>query len=222
MELIGDVAHELRTPIATIEGYLEGLLDGVVPANERTWAMLHGEAGRLRRLAEDLQQLSRAEAHQLSLAVRPVAPAAIVQAAVDRLQGDFDAIGLALQATVPREIPMVEADLDRAVQVLTNVLTNALRYTPPPGQVEISVTPTTRTIRFQVRDTGVGVAPEHLPHLFERFYRVERFRSRTRGGAGIGLTIAKALVEAMGGHITAASPGLGQGTTFTVELPRAG
>jgi signal transduction histidine kinase len=221
LELIGDVAHELRTPIATIEGYAEGLLDGVVPATERTWAKLHAEAGRLRRLAEDLQQLSRAEAHQLALVLQPVAPGAIVQAAVDRVHLDFDAKGLDLHIQVPSALPEVRADPDRAVQVLTNLLTNAFRYTPASGRVELSASRARDGVRFQVRDSGIGIADEHLPHLFERFYRVDKSRARTSGGAGVGLTIARALVEAMGGRISAESPGLSHGATFAFTLPLA-
>lgn len=221
LELIGDVAHELRTPIATLEGYLEGLLDGVVEPSGPTWARLHAEAGRLRRLVEDLQELSRAEAHQLAVVVKPVAPQAIVQAAVDRLAADFAAKGLALDVSLAEALPKVQADLDRAVQVLTNLLTNALRYTPAPGRVEVQVSLAGQAVRFSVRDTGIGLAPEHLPHLFERFYRVDKSRSRALGGTGIGLTIARALVEAMGGRIWAESPGPGQGSTFSFDLPVA-
>jgi two-component system sensor histidine kinase BaeS len=221
VELIGDVAHELRTPIATIEGTLEGLLDGVVSPSERTWAKLHGEAARLRRLAEDLQQLSRAEAHQLALTLQPVAPTTIVQAAVDRLAPDFEAKGLELHVDVAPGLPVVYADPDRAIQVLTNLLTNAFRYTPAPGRVEMSVIQTGDRIRFQVRDTGKGISAEHLPHLFERFYRVDRSRSRETGGTGVGLTIARALVEAMGGRIWAESAGSGRGAQFSFELPLA-
>jgi two-component system sensor histidine kinase BaeS len=221
MELIGDVAHELRTPIATIEGYLEGLLDGVVPPSERTWAKLYDEAGRLHRLAEDLQQLSRAEAHQLALVLQPVAPAAIVHAAVDRLAADFAAKGLELQVQAAPELPCVQADPDRAIQVLTNLLSNALRYTPAPGRVELIVAQAAEMVRFQVHDSGIGIAPEHLPHVFERFYRVDKSRARVLGGTGVGLAIARALVAGMAGHIWAESAGLGQGATFSFDLPLA-
>jgi signal transduction histidine kinase len=221
MELIGDVAHELRTPIATIEGYLEGLLDGVVAPSERTWAKLHDEAGRLHRLAEDLQQLSRAEAHQLALVLQAVAPSTIAHAAVDRLAADFAAKGLALQVRVAPELPCAQADPDRAIQVLTNLLSNALRYTPAPGNVKLTVAKAGDVIRFRVQDSGVGIAPEHLSRVFERFYRVDKSRSRVLGGTGIGLTIARALVDGMGGHIWAESAGPGQGTTVSFDLPIA-
>ncbi len=220
-ELIGDVAHELRTPIATLRGYLEGLLDGVVQPNEQTWARLHDEAGRLQRLVDDLQELSRAEARQLPLKLQPVEPEAIARAALDRLDGLFADKGLTLSTAIPPHLPAVRADPDRAVQVLTNLLTNAVRYTPPPGRVEVSVEPIGTGVQFTVRDSGIGIAPEDLPHVFERFYRADKSRSRAAGGSGVGLTIAQALVEGMGGRIRAASAGLGQGTTFTFELPLA-
>lgn len=221
LALIGDLAHELRTPIATIEGYLEGLLDGVVAPSQETWARLHGEAGRLRRLVAGLQELSRAEARQIPLVRRPVAPAVLVEAALDRLEGQFAAKGLDLQCVVPSTLPSVQADQDRAVQVLTNLLTNALRYTPAPGRITVTATRRDNAVVFSVADTGLGLAPEHLARLFERFYRVDVSRSRALGGSGIGLTIAKALVEAMGGAIHAQSDGPGRGSTFSVTLPIA-
>jgi two-component system sensor histidine kinase BaeS len=220
-ELIGDVAHELRTPIATLEGYLEGLLDGVVEPDPATWAKLHGEAGRLRRLVDDLQELSRAEARQIPLAVEQADPAEIVRAALDRLGPSFAENNLSLSAHVPEHLPRVQADPNRAIQVLSNLLTNALRYTPSSGQVHLTVRATDGAVEFSVRDSGVGIASEDLPRVFERFYRVDKSRSRALGGSGIGLTIARALVEAMGGHIRAESPGSGQGATFSFTLPAA-
>lgn len=219
LELIGDVAHELRTPVTTLEGYLEGLLDGVVQPSGETWTRLHDEAGRLRRLVDDLQELSRAEARQISLTARAVAPAEIARAALDRMMPGFEEKGLALSANVPSTLPRVWADPDRAIQVLTNLLSNALRYTPAPGKVDITVERVGDTIAIHVRDTGVGLTPEQREHVFDRFYRVDKSRSRALGGSGIGLTISRALVEAMGGRIRATSPGHGKGSTFTFTLP---
>ncbi|MBI4504143.1 MAG: HAMP domain-containing histidine kinase [Chloroflexi bacterium] len=221
LELLGDVAHELRTPISTLEGYLEGLLDGVVEPHAQTWALLREEAGRLRRLVEDLHELSRVEAQQVPLNIGIVSPAAIAEPTVARLAADFAAKGVALRVTLPKDLPPVRADRDRAIQVLTNLLSNALRYTLAPGEVEVSATRDGPAVRFAVRDTGVGIAPEHLPHVFERFYRIDKSRSRTLGGTGIGLTIARALSEAMGGRIWAASDGPGRGATFAFTLPVA-
>ena len=221
LDLIGDVAHELRTPIATLEGYLEGLLDEVIEPSAATWARLHDEAGRLRRLVDDLQELSRAEARQIPIVARAVPPAEIVQVAVDRMRPRFDEKGLSLQVALPPALPRVRADADRAVQVLTNLLSNALRYTPAPGQVEIAAQRVDDGVAIRVRDTGIGFSPEQADRLFERFYRTDKSRARVLGGSGIGLTIARALVEAMGGRIQAESPGPGQGSTFSFTLPLA-
>jgi two-component system sensor histidine kinase BaeS len=220
-ELIGDVAHEMRTPIATLEGYLEGLLDGVIDPSDRVWAKLHDETGRLRRLIEDLHELSRAEAHQLTVICRATAPAEIVKPAVERLEADVAERGLRLDVDLPPGLPDVQADPERAIQVLTNLVTNALRYTPPPGRIAVRVAADDGLVRFEVSDSGIGIAPEHLPRVFERFYRVDKSRARVLGGAGVGLTIAQALAETMGGRISAQSPGPGQGSTFTFELPAA-
>jgi signal transduction histidine kinase len=220
-ELIGDVAHEMRTPIATLEGYLEGLLDGVIEPSDRVWAKLHDEAGRLRRLIEDLQDLSRAEAHQLTVVCRATPPAAIVQPAVERLKADVAEHGLSLNVEVPSGLPEVQADPERAIQVLTNLVSNAVRYTPSPGQIAVRVAADRGMVRFEVSDSGIGIAPDDLPRVFERFYRVDKSRARAFGGAGVGLTIARALAETMGGRISARSPGPGKGSTFTLELPAA-
>ena len=221
LEVIGNVAHELRTPIATLEGYLEGLLDGVIEPTPRTWAMLHTEAGRLRRLVDDLQELSRAEARQIPLSLQPVAPQRLVQNALEPLEGQFAEKGLELQIHVPEDLPQVMADPTRAVQILTNVLVNALRYTPAPGKVALAVSREDAMVAFRVSDTGVGLSPEQIAHIFERFYRVDKSRSRTLGGSGIGLTIAQSLAQAMGGEIRVESAGLDQGSSFTLTLPQA-
>jgi two-component system sensor histidine kinase BaeS len=222
MQLIGDVAHELRTPIATLSGYLEGLMDGVVQPSDQTWGRLHGETGRLQRLVDDLQELSRAEAHQLSLHPQRLAVADTVRVAADRLRDAFLEKGVTLDVDMPDGLPLVMADPDRLVQVLTNLLTNALRYTPAPRHVGIQATYAGGSeVAVAVCDTGVGIAAEHLPHVFERFYRVDKSRSRALGGSGIGLTIARAAVEAMGGRMWAESDGPGRGATFSFTLPVA-
>ena len=219
MDLIGDVAHELRTPIATLQGYLEGLIDEVVAPSQETWARLKTETGRLHRLVEDLEELSRAEARELRLALAPVEPNVIVLGAVNRLDAAFVAKGVDLQIELPPELPRVNADSERAIQILTNLLSNALRYTPVPGRVTVAARRAGGFVRFDVADTGIGIAAEHLPHVFERFYRVDKSRARQSGGTGIGLAIAEALTEAMGGRISVASPGVGQGTTVGFDLP---
>lgn len=221
LDVIGNVTHELRTPIATLEGYLEGLLDGVIEPTPRTFAMLHTEAGRLRRLVDDLQELSRAEAHQIPVSLQHGAPQRLVQDALESLEGQFAEKGLQLQIHVPENLPPVMVDPTRAVQILTNLLVNALRYTPVPGRVEVAVSCAEGMVAFRVSDTGVGLSTEQLAHIFERFYRVDKSRSRAFGGSGIGLTIALSLAQAMGGEIRVESAGLGQGSSFTLTLPQA-
>jgi two-component system sensor histidine kinase BaeS len=221
LEVIGDVAHELRTPIATLEGYLEALLDGVIEPTPHTWALLHTEAGRLRRLVDDLQEVSRAEARQIPFSPQPVSPQRLVQSALEPLEGQFAEKGLELQIYLPEDLPQVMADPTRVVQILTNVLVNALRYTPAPGHVEVAVSREDAMVAFRVSDSGVGLSQEQLSHIFERFYRVDKSRSRAFGGSGIGLTIAQSLAQAMGGEIRVESAGLGQGSSFALTLPQA-
>jgi len=217
--LIGDVAHELRTPLATLEGYTEGLLDGVVEPGAETWALLHDEAGRLRRLVQDLQELSRAEARQIPLHIHPTTPSVLVAQALARVAAQFAEKQIILTNMVPADLPTVQADSDRIIQVLINLLGNTLRYTPAEGAVCISAEQNDGAVVFHIADSGIGIPPEHLPQLFERFYRVDKARARALGGSGIGLTIAKALVQAHDGQIWAESPGAGEGATFSFSLP---
>jgi histidine kinase len=220
-DLIADVAHELRTPLASIAGYAEGLVDGVLPATPDVLHRVYREATRLQRLVDDLQELSRAEAGQLPLHLRSVNVDDLVETAAARLRPQFEEKGVTLTVAPAGDLPPVLGDPDRLVQVLTNLLGNALQYTPPGGSAEVRTKATGSFVEVAVVDTGIGIAPEHLPHIFDRFYRVDRSRSRASGGTGIGLTIARHLVEAHGGSITASSPGPGRGSTFTVRLPRA-
>jgi histidine kinase len=219
-QLIGDVSHELRTPLTAIKGSMEGLIDGVLPATEETYQQIHTEAERLNRLVDDLQELSRVEAHAYELDIRPLNVASLVQTVTKRLSPQFEARRISLEVELAPHLPRVLADEGRIVQVLTNLAGNALQHTPQAGRVAIAANADNGEVQISVRDTGVGIAPEHLPHIFDRFYRVDKSRSRRLGGgSGIGLTIARALVEAHQGRIWAESAGEGQGTTFTFTLP---
>jgi two-component system, OmpR family, sensor histidine kinase BaeS len=220
-EFITDVSHELRTPLSTLQGYMEGLMDGVVEPSEETWALLYAEAERMRRLVDDLGRLARAEAGRLDLHVIHASPEELVGRAVEGMLSLYAEKGVRLESAVPAVTPPVVADADRAVQVLTNLLGNALRHTPGEGRVGVEVDTRDDDVLFRVSDTGVGIAPEHLPRVFERFYRVEKSRSREGGGSGLGLAISRALVEAMGGRIWAESEGSNKGTTFAFTLPAA-
>lgn len=221
-QLIGDVAHELRTPLAAIKGSMEGLLDGVLAAEPQTIQQILREADRLQRLVDDLQELSRAEAGVLNLQPGAVAVSTLVEAARARLARQFDEKGVGLTIDLDPSLPMVHADEDRIGQALLNLVGNALQYTPNGGKVTVRARRAGEAVQISIIDTGIGIPPEHLPHIFTRFYRVDRSRSRAGGGSGIGLTIAKHIVEAHGGRIWAQSPGADQGSTFTFTLPAAG
>ncbi len=220
--LIGDVSHELRTPLTAIKGSMEGLMDGVLPATQETYQQIHAEADRLNRLVDDLQELSRVESNAYPLDLRPLEVSALVQTVTKRLASQTESKRVSLDLDLAPDLPRVLADEDRLVQVLTNLTGNALQYTPENGKVTIAAQRVDHEVRITVRDTGIGIPPEHLPHIFDRFYRVDKSRSRRAGGgSGIGLTIARALVEAHGGHIWAESAGEGEGSTFTFTLPVA-
>jgi two-component system sensor histidine kinase BaeS len=222
-QLIGDVSHELRTPLTAIKGSMEGLLDGVLPAAPETYQSIYLEADRLARLVDDLQELSRVEAGAYSLDIQPVRISTLVQTVLKRFAALAQAKRIDLHSDLPADLPPVLADLDRITQVLTNLVGNALQYTPEGGQVTILSTRHGDEIHISVADTGIGIPTEHLPHLFSRFYRVDKSRSRQAGGgSGIGLTIARHLVEAHGGRIWAESGGEGKGSTFNFSLKIAG
>ncbi|MCD6291537.1 MAG: HAMP domain-containing protein, partial [Anaerolineae bacterium] len=188
--LIGDVSHELRTPLATIRGYLEGLIDGVLPANAETFQKIHREASRLQRLVDDLQELSKVEGGGYVLRRRRASIKALVDATVGLLAPQFAEKGVRLEEDVPVGLPDVVVDEDRMRQVLLNLVGNALQYTPAGGTVRITARRAEDEIQVSISDTGIGIPPEHLHHIFERFYRVDKSRSRAGGGSGIGLTIA--------------------------------
>ncbi|MEO8356709.1 MAG: ATP-binding protein [Chloroflexota bacterium] len=222
-QLIGDVTHELRTPLTSIKGYMEGLVDGVLPTTPETFNEIRREADRLARLVDDLQELSRVEARAYSLDVRSVAVSNLVQTTVKRLSPQATAKRIALHSSLPADLPPVLADEDRITQVLVNLVANAIQYTPEGGNVTISAARQSDKVLISVKDSGIGIPPEHLPNLFTRFYRVDKSRSRQAGGgSGIGLTIARHLVEAHGGQIWAESRGQGQGSTFVFSLKIAG
>lgn len=220
-EFIADVSHELRTPISTLQGYAEGLVDGVIEPSEDSFGLMHAEAERMRRLVDDLRQLSRAETGELSLNVAVADPGALLKRACEVMAPLFAEKGVVLRTGEACDAGPVLADGDRVVQVLVNLLGNALRHTPPGGSVEAWAEASTGAVRFAVSDTGEGLDPAHLSHVFERFYRVEKSRSRagSRGGSGLGLAISRALVEAMGGSIRAESAGPGRGARFVFSLP---
>jgi len=220
--LIGDVSHELRTPLTAIKGSMEGLMDGVLPANNETFQQIYTEADRLNRLVDDLQELSRVEARAYQLDLRSLDISPLVQTVTKRLMPQAETKRISLDFELTPDLPLILADEDRTIQIITNLTGNALQYTPEGGRVTISAKQVDNEIRFSIRDTGIGIPPEHISHIFDRFYRVDKSRSRqSGGGSGIGLTIARALVEAHGGRIWCESEGEGKGSSFNFTLPVA-
>ncbi|MBX9243595.1 HAMP domain-containing histidine kinase [Actinotalea ferrariae] len=218
--LLADVAHEVRTPVATLSGYLEAVEDGVEPLNSATIAILRDQANRLTRLAQDLAEVTHAEAGDLTLDIEDVAAGELLQAAASAARERASTSGVELRVATGAPTVRVSVDRTRLAQVLDNLVANAIRHTPAGGEVFLAAAPAGSCfVRVTVTDTGEGIAAEHLPHIFERFYRADTARDRAHGGSGIGLAISKALVEAHGGTIAAGSRGLGHGATFTVVLP---
>jgi signal transduction histidine kinase len=218
-ELLSDVAHELRTPVATIAGYVEGIVDGVVDANADVLETLKAETLRLGRLVDDLQKVSRAEERQLDLKLVAIRPEVLLDAAVQAAAPSFAAKGVLLERQAEPRLPAIALDPDRLGEVLANLLENALRHTPPGGRVGLEAVRRGDRIELSVSDDGDGIPAEHLDRIFERFYRVDRSRSRAEGGSGIGLAIARAIVGAHGGTIHAESDGEGRGARFVISLP---
>lgn len=220
--MLSDLAHEMRTPLATIEAHLEAIEDGVRKADPETLTVLRTSTDRLDRLAHDIGAVSRAEEGQLDINLQPVRAADIANSAIEAARIDAEHQGVSLAAAVQTRADEVLVDPERIAQVMGNLLDNAIRHSVAGSVVTVSCRRTeTGWIELNVVDSGEGIAAEHIGHVFDRFYRADTARNRAQGGSGIGLTITRALVEAHGGHITAASPGPGKGARFTVHLPTA-
>lgn len=220
-EILRDLAHEFRTPLTTVRGYTEGIADGVMTADAEVWRTVEAELARMERLVHDIALVSSAEERHLHLVVERVPAAELVSVAAATAQTAFTSKGVALTVEADEGCSDVAVDRDRIQEVLANLLDNALRHTSAGGHVRLTARSSADDVELSVADTGEGIPAHHLPRVFERFYRVGEGRSRQQGGTGIGLAIARALVQAHGGHIRAESPGPGRGSTFTVALPRA-
>ncbi|MFQ6026698.1 MAG: sensor histidine kinase [Dehalococcoidia bacterium] len=218
-QLVADVAHELRTPITNLRGYIEGIEDGIIFPEPATLVSMHDEVFLLTRLIEDLQELALAESGQMQLRLVHCHLDDLVRSAVNATQNQAQAKQVALAMADLPELP-VQADPERISQVLRNLLVNAVTHTPSGGSILVQAQRSNGNAQVQVRDTGLGIPAEDLPYIFERFYRADKSRSRATGGCGLGLTISRHLVEAHGGSIEAFSQ-LGQGTELRVSLPAA-
>ena len=217
--LMADIAHELRTPLSNVQGYLEAIKDGLLQPDSRTVDTVHGQVMHLSRLVEDLRLLALAEAGDLPLHRQPGSLVDVLQRSMDAVKPRADAKGVEVSLEAHGELPHVEMDSMRIAQVVGNLLENAINYTPQGGAVTVTASLSgARTARVSVSDTGMGIPADDLDNIFERFYRVDPSRTRATGAAGLGLTIAKGLVEAHGGAIYAEST-LGQGSRFTFDLP---
>jgi two-component system sensor histidine kinase BaeS len=218
LDLIGDVAHELRTPIASVRGYVEGLQAGVFEPGPDAWRVLDEQTARLARLVDDLAALWRAESHELRLDLEALDGSALLAQALERNRplAASRSVNLGLDPVAPVR---VRGDRLRLGQVLDNLIGNAIRYSAHNGNVELGLAVEGAAAAITVHDDGPGLTREQAEHVFDRFYRADPSRSREAGGSGLGLTITKSLVEAMDGTIAVASDGPGRGTTFTVRLP---
>ena len=217
--MLADISHELRTPLTVLSGQLHAALDKVYALDEEKLANLYGQTQHLIHLVEDLRLLAQAEAHQLPLAIDSVNLADLWR----ELAANFSLIaqekGIRFRVDTMDQLPHLSADPGRLRQVFSNLLANAIRHTPPGGDIVVSSAIEGEQIVLTIRDTGEGIAPEHLPHMFDRFYRADTSRTRDTGGSGLGLAIVKALVEIHQGKVLAESAGRNKGSTITVRLP---
>jgi len=215
--LVADVAHELRTPLSNIQGYLEAVGDGVVTPDAATIHSLHEEVTLLSRLIDDLQELALAEAGELRLLPQAEDISELIHQAVAAVQAQAEPKGVSVSIDLPDKLPPVDIDSHRISQVLRNFLENAVAHTAKEGSIMVTAWQQDNWVKISVGDTGEGIPAEDLPNIFERFYRVDKSRTRATGGSGLGLTIAKRLVEAHGGEVEVRSE-LGKGSCFTFTL----
>lgn len=220
--LLTDLAHEIRTPLASMEICVESLEDGAIDPGPEAWRILTDQIRRISRLAEDIGQVSAAEEGRLEMDLQPTSLPELAERAIRAARDGYNRKQVSLDVSWDPAGPdlTVDADAARIGQVLGNLLSNALRHTPPGGHVELSMASRNGWVQLQVADDGDGISAKHLPHIFERFYRADTARDRGSGGTGVGLAISRAIAEAHGGHLSAASEGPGRGAVLTLLLPR--
>lgn len=216
-DFVANISHDLKTPLTSIQGFSQAIIDGTAKDPARAAAVIHEEAGRLNRMVIELTDLARLQAGRMSMQVAPVDLGALAGAVAERLSVVAQKKGVALHIETPAQ-PPIAGDGDRLARVVTNLVSNAINYTPAGGQIWVTTRLRGGGVELEVRDTGIGIPPEELPRIFERFYQVDKARGPRRG-TGLGLAIVHEIVSAHGGRVTAASAGVNQGTTFTVWLP---
>jgi signal transduction histidine kinase len=217
--LLADVAHELRTPITVIQGNLQAILDDVYELDKTEIAQLYDQTRQLSRLVDDLRELAQAEARQLPLEVTKVDMVNLLEDIHTIYAPMAEAAGITLELEYVEGSHLIQGDCSRLTQCLQNLLNNAIRFTPEGGKVSMTLTRNDKYLDLKVSDTGSGIAPEHLPHVFDRFYRSDPTRTRETGGTGLGLAITRAIIQTHGGEIDAHSDGKGLGSIFSIKLP---
>jgi signal transduction histidine kinase len=216
--MTADIAHELRTPLTVILGHTEALSEGQLPPDPETFDIIFDETKRLNRLVEDLRTLSLSDAGELHLNLQKISPDELLERGISARKSEAQAKDITLHSESSPGLPDVNVDPDRMAQVLVNLLDNALRYTPSGGTISLSASQIPVGVQIMVVDSGPGIPPEDLSHVFERFYRADKSRQREQGGTGLGLAITRSLVESQGGRIRVESlPG--EGAAFIIELP---
>jgi signal transduction histidine kinase len=216
--MTADVAHELRTPLTVIAGYIESMRDGDLAPTPERLSVIYDEIEHLQHLVGELRTLTQADAGELKLNTQPVKPDELLQHAYSVFEHQAAQKGVRLERRVMKGLPPVIVDEARMAQVLSNLLSNALRYTPAGGVIEMEAARDGDRVTLAVRDTGPGIDPEDLPLVFNRFYRADKSRAEENGESGLGLAIARAIVEAHGGQVEARSEGQGRGSTFVIQL----
>ncbi|MBC7463576.1 MAG: HAMP domain-containing histidine kinase [Actinobacteria bacterium] len=217
--MLSDLAHELRTPIATVGAIVDGIEDGVVKSDPNSWKTIRDQLERLNRLSRDVRNVSDSVDQVLNMVVEPFKPADLSATAFAAWRPRFENKGVFFEMRSEGNLPLVEVDSHRIGQVLSNLLENALRHTATGGNVEMGVVRENDFVQFSIQDSGDGIEPHQLPHIFERLYRGDSARRSGDSGSGLGLTIARSIAQSHGGTLTAKSGGHGTGTTFTLTLP---
>lgn len=220
LHYMADIAHELRTPLTAIQGTIEAMQDKILPLDEEQLDNLHSQTGLLNRLVNDLRLLSLAETGHLKLDLKRVNPVELTRQTLDSMKPLASQKSVTIQLDILNDLPECLLDTDRFAQIINNLLSNAIRYTPEGGTITARLATIQNNLELSITDTGPGIHADDLPYVFDRFYRADRSRSRASGGAGLGLAIVKHLVEAHGGRITVQSPvDSGHGTRFEIRIP---